>query len=112
MAVSGTSEGSYLHGAIPVAIPLDGNALPCTMNVKTGGNSMETIVREDGYIAIPSELREELGFSVGTHLKFSVVDGNLLLHKVEDDDPVSRVMGCLKSDLGSDEIMAYIRGPV
>lgn len=73
---------------------------------------METIVREDGNIAIPAELREELGFSAGTHLRLSVVDGNLILNKVQDDDPVSRVMGCLKSDLSSDEIMAYIRGPV
>ena len=72
---------------------------------------MVAVLADDGSITIPREVWESLGISAGARLDFSVQDGKIVLNRV-DDDPVSRVVGCLKSDLSSDEIMAYIRGPM
>lgn len=71
---------------------------------------MEAVVAESGHVIIPEELRRRLGITSQTILDFREEDGKLVAVKVLHDDAVSRVIGCLKSDLSTDEIMAYIRG--
>ncbi len=73
---------------------------------------MKTLMADDGNLTIPRELREKLGISSQTVLNLYEENGRLIIDKVLEDDPVSRVMGCLKSDLSTDEMMAFIRGPV
>lgn len=71
---------------------------------------MEAIVDESGEVTIPEELRKKLGITSKTVLDFREENGKLVAVKVLQDDPVSRVMGRLQSDLSTDEIMAHIRG--
>lgn len=73
---------------------------------------MKTLMADDGNLTIPQELREKLGISSQTVLNLYEENGRIIIDKVLEDDPVSRVMGCLKSDLSTDEMMAFIRGPV
>jgi len=73
---------------------------------------MKTLKADDGNLTIPQELREKLGISSQTALNLYEENGRIIIDKVLEDDPVSRVMGCLKSDLSTDEMMAFIRGPV
>lgn len=73
---------------------------------------MKALMADDGNLTIPQELREKLGISSQTVLNLYEENGRLVIDKVLEDDPVSRVMGCLKSDLSTDEMMALIRGPV
>ena len=71
---------------------------------------MKTLMTEDGNLTIPQELREKMGLTSQTVLELHEENGRLIIDKAVEDDPVSRVMGCLKSDLSTDEMMAYIRG--
>lgn len=71
---------------------------------------MKALMTEDGKLTIPQELRDRMGLSSQTVLNLYEENGRLVLEKVVDADALSRVIGCLKSDLSTDEIMAYIRG--
>jgi hypothetical protein len=51
-----------------------------------------------------------MGIRPSTVLEFSVKDGALIAVKALEKDPVSSVLGCLKTDLTSDEWMAKLRG--
>jgi AbrB family looped-hinge helix DNA binding protein len=71
---------------------------------------MTAIVAERGQVTIPKKLRDRMGIRPSTVLEFSVKDGALIAVKALEKDPVSSVLGCLKTDLTSDEWMAKLRG--
>ncbi len=71
---------------------------------------MEAIVADSGEVVIPEALRLKLGITAQTVLDFREENGELVAVKISEEDPVSQVMGCLKTDMSTDEIMAYLRG--
>jgi antitoxin PrlF len=71
---------------------------------------MNAIVAERGQVTIPKRLRDRLGIAPHTVVAFEEDAGRLILTKVVDRDPVSRVMGCLRLGRSTDAIMRELRG--
>lgn len=71
---------------------------------------MTAIVAERGQVTIPKALRDRMGIRPSTVLKFSLKDGALIAVKAVTKDPVSSVLGCLKTDRSSDAWMTELRG--
>ena len=68
------------------------------------------IVADRGQVTIPKTLRDRMGIRPATVLSFSVKDGALIAVKAVKEDPVSYVLGCLKTSRSSDAWMAELRG--
>ncbi|MFI4990486.1 MAG: AbrB/MazE/SpoVT family DNA-binding domain-containing protein [Solirubrobacterales bacterium] len=73
---------------------------------------MRTKVSEKGQITVPKPLRERLGIRPGDELEVVDEGGRIVLSKAATDDPVSAMYGILDSELGTDEIIEELRGPV
>jgi len=73
---------------------------------------MTTTVSEKGQITIPKRLRDRLGIRPGQELEVKEDHGNLILSKCVARDPLDRLVGILKLDKSSDEIIEELRGPV
>ena len=73
---------------------------------------MKAIVAERGQVTIPKTLRDKMGIKPSTVLSFSIEDGKLQAVKVQQSDPVSKVLGCLKTAKSSDDIITELRGEV
>jgi len=71
---------------------------------------MIAVVAERGQVTIPKTLREQMGIRPSCALSFSVRNGMLIAVKAETSDPVSRVVGCLKTTKTSDELLKELRG--
>ncbi len=71
---------------------------------------MKAIVADRGQVTIPKALRQRLGIRPKTVLDFSEENGVLLARKAEESDAVGEVMGCLKLDRTTDDIVADLRG--
>lgn len=71
---------------------------------------MNAIVADRGQVTIPKPLREKMGIRPSTVLSFSIKHGALIAVKKVKEDPVNAVLGCLKTDLSSDELMVELRG--
>lgn len=71
---------------------------------------MNAVVAERGQVTIPKALRDRLGIRPRTILDFHEEDGRLVAVKVVPQDPVSKVLGCLKLDRSVDELVAEMRG--
>jgi len=71
---------------------------------------MNAIVAERGQVTIPKPLRQRMGITPKTVLDFHEENGRLIVVKASGRDPVSRVMGCLKSNKTTDALMAVLRG--
>lgn len=71
---------------------------------------MRAIVAERGQVTIPKALRERLGIGPKTILEFREEGGRLIAEKATQTDPVSRVLGCVKSDKSTDEFIEELRG--
>jgi AbrB family looped-hinge helix DNA binding protein len=71
---------------------------------------MNAVVAERGQVTIPKSLRDRLGITPHTVVDFEEDAGRLILTKVLDRDPVSRVLGCLRLDRSSDAILNELRG--
>lgn len=71
---------------------------------------MNAVVAERGQVTIPKAFRDRLGIVPHTVLDFEEDEGRLILTKVMDRDPVSRVMGCLHLDRSTDAILSELRG--
>jgi len=67
-------------------------------------------VAERGQVTIPKVLRDRMGIRPSTVLSFSVKDGALIAVKAVKEDPISSVLGCLKTERSSDDWMSEIRG--
>ena len=72
---------------------------------------MTAVVAERGQVTIPKPIREKMGIRPSCALSFSVKDGMLIAVKVDTSDPISRWMGCLKTNKTTDEMIEELRGP-
>ena len=71
---------------------------------------MKAVVMDNGQVTIPKPLRQRLGIAPGTVLDFREENGKLVAEKAPETDPVAKVMGTLKLDRSTDDIMADLRG--
>jgi AbrB family looped-hinge helix DNA binding protein len=71
---------------------------------------MTAIVAERGQVTIPKALRNRLGIRHSTVLAFSVKNGAIIAVKAVKEDPVTSVLGCLKTERSSDAWMTELRG--
>jgi AbrB family looped-hinge helix DNA binding protein len=71
---------------------------------------MKAVVADRGQVTIPKALRERLGIAPRTVLDFREENGRLVAEKAAQTDPVGQVLGCLKLDRSTDEILAEMRG--
>jgi len=71
---------------------------------------MKAVVADRGQVTIPKELRDRLGITPRTVLDFQEENGTLVAKKVTSEDPVAEVMGCLKLDRPTTQIIAELRG--
>ena len=71
---------------------------------------MKAIVADRGQVTIPKALREQLGIGPRTVLNFHEENGKLVAEKVSPADPIESVVGCLKLDQPTDELIAALRG--
>ena len=70
---------------------------------------MKAIVAERGQVTIPKKIRDNLGILPQTVLEFYEQDGKLIVEKASEMDPVSEVLGCLKTDMNTDAIINELR---
>jgi antitoxin PrlF len=73
---------------------------------------MKAIVADRGQVTIPKVLRDRLGITPRTVLNFREENGKLIAEKVQLSDPITSVLGCLKLDKSTDEILAAMRDGV
>ncbi len=71
---------------------------------------MKAIVAERGQVTIPKAIRDRLGIRMHTVLDIEAKDGKLIAVKMDNRDPVSRVLGSLKLKGGTDKLMRDWRG--
>ncbi len=71
---------------------------------------MKAIVADRGQVTIPKALRDRLGIGARTVLDFREENGQLIAVKLLEGDSVSRVMGCIKLERPTDEVIAEMRG--
>lgn len=71
---------------------------------------LTAVVAERGQVTIPKALRDRMGIRPSTVLEFTVKDGALIAIKAVKNDPVSSVLGCLKTGRSSDDWMRALRG--
>ena len=73
---------------------------------------MEAVVAERGQVTIPKALRQRLGIRPKTRLDFREENGRLVAVKVSTADPVTRVLGCLKTGESTRAVMRKLREPL
>ena len=71
---------------------------------------MKAVVAERGQVTIPKGLRDRLVLTPHTQVDFEEDGGRLILTKVVNRDPVSRVTGCLRLGRSTDAVMRELRG--
>lgn len=71
---------------------------------------MNAVVAERGQVTIPKRFRDRLGIGPSTVVDFEEDGGRLVLTKVVGVDPVSKVIGCVRSGKKSDAILQELRG--
>lgn len=71
---------------------------------------MKAIVADRGQVTIPKALRDRLGIHPRTVLEFSEENGRLVARKAAQADPVTQVLGCLKLNKPTDELLNEMRG--
>ena len=71
---------------------------------------MTAVVAERGQVTIPKALRDRMGIRPATVLNFSIRNGMLTAVKAVKEDPVSSVLGCLKTNRSSDQLISELRG--
>ncbi|MBT3227429.1 MAG: AbrB/MazE/SpoVT family DNA-binding domain-containing protein [Deltaproteobacteria bacterium] len=70
---------------------------------------MKAIVADRGQVTIPKKIRDRLGIVPQTVLEFHEENGKLIAVKATEEDPVVKVIGCLKIENSTDEIMKELR---
>ncbi|MBZ0256680.1 AbrB/MazE/SpoVT family DNA-binding domain-containing protein [bacterium] len=71
---------------------------------------MKAIVAERGQVTIPKEIRDRMGITHKTVLEFKEEKGRMIVEKVQQSDPVSEVIGCLKLKKSTNELIDDLRG--
>ena len=78
---------------------------------------MATTVTSKGQVTIPKPVRDRLNLKPGSQVEFELApDGHVVLVKAGRKSPPAksrfdRILGTLKTDMTTDEIMALMRGP-
>ena len=72
---------------------------------------MKATVAERGQVTIPKALRERLGIKPHTVLAFHVEKGRLIAEKSPSEDSLAGLIGCIKLDRPTDELIAEMRDP-
>jgi len=70
---------------------------------------LHAIVAERGQVTIPKRLRDRLGITPRTRLRFDEVRGRLIVTKVAEEDAVTRVAGCLRLGRPTDAVIRELR---
>ena len=71
---------------------------------------MKAIVADRGQVTIPKPLRDSLGIAPQTVLDFREENGRLVVEKMTQTDPLSKIYGMLHLDKSTDKIMNELRG--
>jgi antitoxin PrlF len=75
---------------------------------------MDTTVTTKGQVTIPKAVRDMLGVSPGSKVRFRrTIEGDVVIERAEGREPVSRFSkyrGFLGREMTTDEIMALTRG--
>ena len=71
---------------------------------------MKATVAERGQVTIPKALRKKLGIKPGTVLEFHIKKATLVAVKVQQPDAIEQVVGCLRLNKSTDELMRELRG--
>jgi AbrB family looped-hinge helix DNA binding protein len=69
----------------------------------------------DGQVTIPQEIREALGLLPDTEVELAVLDGGVMLRKVQEKPAdahlyFKQMRGRFKGGMSTDEVMALTRG--
>lgn len=72
-------------------------------------------ISTDGQVTIPQEIRDRLGLQPDTEVELTVVDGGVMVRKVEEKlgdfrSYLDSIRGTLKCGMTTDEVMALTRG--
>ena len=70
---------------------------------------MNAVVAERGQVTIPKRMRDRLGIGPRSIVDFEEEGGRLVITKVVDSDPVSRVTGCIRTNQKTDDIIRDLR---
>jgi AbrB family looped-hinge helix DNA binding protein len=71
---------------------------------------MSRRVSKKGQVTIPKVLRDRLGIGLGSHVRFEVSAGGEVVLRPVEADRFDRMVGTLKTDMTTDEIMALLLG--
>ncbi|MBT4285953.1 MAG: AbrB/MazE/SpoVT family DNA-binding domain-containing protein [Deltaproteobacteria bacterium] len=70
---------------------------------------MKAIVAERGQVTIPKKIRDRLGITAKTVLEFQENNGKIIVSKSKQEDPITKVIGCLKIEKNTDQIISELR---
>jgi antitoxin PrlF len=73
---------------------------------------MKAVVAERGQVTIPKVLRQKMGIKPGTVLEFYIQESTLVAVKLEQQDSIDKVYGCLKQNINTNQIINDLRGNV
>jgi antitoxin PrlF len=73
---------------------------------------MKAVVAERGQVTIPKVLRQKMGIKPGTVLEFYIQESTLVAVKLEQQDSIDKVYGCLKQNINTNQIINGLRGNV
>lgn len=71
---------------------------------------MRTRISDRGQITVPKEVRDRLGIKGGTELEFETEGGRIIVTKVTSPDRLRSVVGILKDERRTDEVISELRG--
>ncbi len=72
---------------------------------------MKSTISSKGQVTVPADIREKLGLLPGTVVEFELREGGAFMRKgTVGVHPVDRILGILKLDGSTDELLDEMRG--
>jgi AbrB family looped-hinge helix DNA binding protein len=73
---------------------------------------MKSTISSKGQVTVPAGIREKLGLRPGMLIEFELREGGAFMRKGADGThPVDKIVGLLKLDQSTDELLDHMRGP-